>query len=70
MMRFNFTISHVPGKQLVIADTLSRAPVSTPTEADEHFISETNAFVHAVVKNLPISEQTLEVIKHKMKLVS
>ena len=63
-MRFNFTILHVPGKQLVIADTLSRAPVNTPTEADEHFISETN--VHAQSKDLRKSE----VIKHKMKLVS
>ena len=31
MMRFNFTISHVPGKELTIADALSRAPVSTPS---------------------------------------
>lgn len=60
MMRFNYTISHVPGKQLVIADTLSRAPVSTPTESDERFIAETDAFIHAVVKSLLISEQRLE----------
>lgn len=31
MMRFNFSISHVPGKNLTIADTLSRAPCSSLT---------------------------------------
>ena len=36
MMRFNFTISHVPGKELTIADTLFRASVSTSSAVDEH----------------------------------
>ena len=27
LMRYHFTISHVPGKSLIIADTLSRAPL-------------------------------------------
>ena len=35
IMRFQFTISHVPGKELTIADALSRAPASTSTESDE-----------------------------------
>ena len=29
MLRYHFTISHIPGKDLVIADMLSRAPTST-----------------------------------------
>ena len=46
MMRFNFTISHVLGKQLIIADTLSRAPVSMPKESDIGLTEEANAFTH------------------------
>ena len=35
MMRYQFTISHVPGKDLTNADTLSRTPSTVPTSADQ-----------------------------------
>ena len=31
MLRYNFTISHIPGKDLVVAYMLSRVPVSVPS---------------------------------------
>ena len=34
LMRYSFTISHVAGKDLAIADALSRAPDSEPTADD------------------------------------
>ena len=40
LMRFKFTVSHVPGKNLVVADTLSRAPVSSGIADDEEFQQE------------------------------
>ena len=42
LMRFAYTISHVPGKDLTVADTLSRAPVSLE---DTQFNSAVDAYV-------------------------
>ena len=62
-MRFSFTIAHVPGKELNTADTLSRAPVA---ELDEsNLSSETKEYVHAIVNNLPASEEHLRVIREQ-----
>ena len=63
MMRFTFTISHVPGKDLIIADSLSRAPVDEPVEADMMLEEETRAFIDVVMRSLPETDQLLEKIK-------
>ena len=63
MMQFRFSISHVPGEDLTIADTLSRAPASNPTTADELLHQEADAFVNMVVQHLPATERRLEEIK-------
>ena len=62
-MRFNFTISHVPGKQLVIADILSRAPTESPNVDDYRLEQESQAFVNAIVQSIPATEQCLQQIK-------
>ena len=62
MMCFNYTISHVPGKDLVIADTLSRAPSREPSMEDQLLQQETRAFIDMVVKSLPATEKRLEEI--------
>ena len=43
LLRFTFTISHIPGKELTVADALSRAPVSNPTYDDTQFNIEVDA---------------------------
>ena len=63
MMRYNFTISHIPRKELVVADTLSRAPAQKPTDADEELLSEADAFVNIIINSLPATEKRLEEIK-------
>ena len=63
MMRYSFTITHVPGKELVIADTLSRAPLSNPTSTESVLQEETDAFVNLVLNHLPATEHRLEEIK-------
>ena len=57
MMQYTFSISHVPGKSLVMADTLSRAP-SLGASKEESFLSEeAEAYVHAVFECLPATER-------------
>jgi len=58
-MRFSFTISHVPGKDLNTADTLSRAPVSEVDGREEVFQHKVNQYVNVTVRNLPATEERL-----------
>jgi hypothetical protein len=62
LLRFQFTISHVPGKEFYIADTLSRAPASSYSSSDEQFYHKTDMFVRLVTESLPISEERLRQI--------
>ena len=63
MMWFSFNITHVPGKELVIADTLSCAPSSDTTPADSHLQEEARAYVNLILENLSATEQRLHEIK-------
>ena len=62
LMRYSFTISHVAGKNLITADTLSRAPVSTSNIQDEECYQEVEAYVNFVCQNLPASDKRIEQI--------
>ena len=53
MMRFEFSIS---GKELLIADALSRAPATDPTPADLLLQQEADAYVSMVLQGLPATE--------------
>ena len=65
MMRYSFHICHVPGKLLYVADTLSRAPVSSKsTDNDaENLEGATEAFISAVVSHLPATPTCLEQLR-------
>ena len=63
LMRFDFSISHVAGKDLNIADTLSRTPVENMSQSDTDFENETEAFVDVAMSNLPASQNRIELIK-------
>ena len=68
MLRFQFTITHVPGKDLIIADALLRALTAYPTPADELLQQKANAFVTAVLQNLPATEQQLEELRRHQEV--
>ena len=55
LMRYDFTISHIPGKDLVTADTLSRAPVAEGTSLDQSLQEEVNAYGQLTLESLPAS---------------
>ena len=61
-MRYQFSISHVPEKDLHIADTLSRAPSSQSTPSDDQFCCHVDNFVHLVTGSLPVTDECLQQI--------
>ena len=64
MMRYNPKAIHVPGKQLIVADTLSRSPVGSPEQSDSMFVLEIHSYVSGVIQSWPMSCDRLEEIKH------
>lgn len=68
LLRFSYTIAHVPGKQLITADALSRAPLEgPPTAGDLQLEKEVEVFVDCVLSSLPATEKKLEEIKKAQK---
>ena len=63
LMRYDYSISHVPGKSLTIPDTLSCAPVHDCRPEDLELQKETVKFVQQIVQSLPATEQRLEQIR-------
>ncbi|RXN14803.1 ATP-dependent DNA helicase PIF1 [Labeo rohita] len=64
LLRYDYNIVHVPGKNLITADTLSRAPLTdTPSAEDLQLEKEVQVFVDAVVSSLPVTDTRLEKIK-------
>ena len=65
LQRYDFTVNYIPGKQMIVADTLSRAPLKS-TEPELSKI-EINSHIHSVKSQLPISERKLEQISVETK---
>ena len=67
MMRFQFSIYHVPGKNLTIADMLSRAPLDELKDSDHTFQAETDTFMNQTLQSLPVTEHRLEEISQQQQ---
>ena len=63
LMKYHFSIIHVPGKQLETADALSRATSSLPHEPDQTLQVESNIYLDHVVLQRPASPDKLEQIR-------
>ena len=66
-MQFDYTISHISGKELVTADTLSRAPLGKMTGKDISFGQDVSMFVNHIVNHLPATPRRLKEIQEAQK---
>ena len=58
LQKYQFTMNYIPGKDMVVTDTLSRAYLSN-TSTPEIDTSDMTPYVHFVISNLPISDDRL-----------
>lgn len=56
-MRYPFSISRVLGKNLRVADILSRAPISKPANTDKTLQENAAAYVGVVLSGIPATEE-------------
>lgn len=63
LQRFHYTVIHTPGKNLLVADLLSRKPVSTANTDDEVMVEDLQYGAINVVEMLPASDSMLKIVK-------
>ena len=67
LMRFNPYVIHVSGKQQIVADALSRAPVGKPEEDDHILVEEVESYASEMLRTLPATTDRLEKIRAAQK---
>ncbi|GAA6087031.1 uncharacterized protein K02A2.6-like [Tachysurus ichikawai] len=68
MMRYNPEAQYVPGKQLVVADTLSRHPQPTISAEVSELVLEVESYENAVSDAWPISQPKMDSVKRETGL--
>ena len=63
LMRYQYSVAIVLGKNLCTADALSRQPVSSPEDTDEVAQIEVEEYMSTFMQSLPASEKRLTQIK-------
>lgn len=63
LRRYNVVAKHVPGKQLVVPDTLSRSPLNISDQSNT--VEDVTAYVASVVNTKPLSDKKLEEIRNE-----
>ena len=61
LLKYAYKIVHIPGKELVVADTLSRAPIEDTEGGDLEI--ETAAYANGIMESLPATDQRLQEIR-------
>ena len=60
LMHFLFTVSYVPGKHLITAEALSRAPITSFPESEEELHKSVNMYVCAILTTLPATDKRIK----------
>ena len=60
LFRFQFQISHVPGKDLITEDALSRQPLPEYDDTDSILECEAENYTNSFIRSLPASEERLK----------
>ena len=61
-MRYSYSISHVAGKNLCTADTLSRAPLFNPDCQAQQLQQDVQANINLIVKHFPATDAKIKEI--------
>lgn len=57
LQKYSLRIIHVPGKNILVADTLSEKYL--PSEPPDNLAEDLDIQVHAIIKNLSVSDQKM-----------
>lgn len=67
LMRYNYKVTFVPGKQLVLADCLSRSPVDEFEKDKDDLSEEIDDYVRLTIANLPTTKNLLDRIRDEQE---
>ena len=68
LLRFTYKMVYVPGKALITADALSRAPIKRPLSEEEQCLEgEVQVSINAVRDSLPASQTKLQQIAEEQQ---
>lgn len=66
LLRYRLTVQYTPGKQMFVADTLSRAYLPFKASADEHELAEDiDVLVHSLLSDYPASINKMEQLREE-----
>ena len=64
LMKYSFKIQHVPARELVTADTLSRAPLDKQlSKEDDRLNEDLNLYVSHILDSFPATERKLDELR-------